>query len=72
MGAQPKLKKKCCGKLKKKGSCCSRCPLAVSLGLHSPGKKKCAACPVDKKSKKGAKKSKSNGKTKSAAKMKKK
>lgn len=46
--------------------------MAVSLGLHSSGKKKCAACPVDKKSKKGAKKSKSNGKTKSAAKMKKK
>lgn len=24
-----KLKKKCCGKIKKKGKCCSKCPIAI-------------------------------------------
>jgi hypothetical protein len=26
-----KVKKKCCAKFKKKGKCCSKCPIAVTI-----------------------------------------
>ncbi|MEJ2137677.1 MAG: hypothetical protein P8X86_20850 [Desulfofustis sp.] len=52
MGGKKKVKKKCCGKFKKKGKHCSSCPLSGSTKDCKPDKDYCKGCQVKKKGKK--------------------
>ena len=51
-----KVKKKCCGKYKKKGKHCSSCPLSATSKECKANKDFCKDCDVRKKSKKSKKK----------------
>ena len=51
MGGKKKVKKKCCGKFKKKGKHCSSCPLSGSTKDCKPDKDYCNGCQVKKKGK---------------------
>ena len=52
MGGKTKVKKKCCGKYKKKGKHCSSCPLGGSGTECKPDKEYCEDCESAKKPKK--------------------
>ncbi len=52
MGGKTKVKKKCCGKYKKKGKHCSSCPIGGSGKECKPDKEYCKDCETAKKSKK--------------------
>jgi len=58
MGGEKKIKKKCCGKFKKKGKHCSSCPLSGATGKCKPEKEYCKDCESStvKKTKKDKKK----------------
>lgn len=59
MGGKKKMKKKCCGKFKKKGKHCSSCPITGSGKKCVPDKDFCKGCEVAvKKKKTGDKKKK--------------
>ena len=52
MGGKKKVKRKGCGKFKKKGKHCSSCPLSGSTKDCKPDKDYCKGCKVKKKGKK--------------------
>lgn len=58
MGEKKKVKKKCCGKFKKKGKHCSSCPLGGSGKKCEADKEYCKSCESGKGSKKKKKKKK--------------
>jgi hypothetical protein len=58
MGDGKKLKKKCCGKFKKKGKHCSSCPMSRSNKKCKQDKDYCESCEVRAKGKKKEKKGK--------------
>lgn len=58
MGEKKKVKKKCCGKFKKKGKHCSSCPLDGSGKECKADKEYCRDCASGKGSKKKKKKKK--------------
>ena len=58
MAEKKKVKKKCCGKFKKKGKHCSSCPLSGTAKECKPDKDYCKDCKVKKKAKKKSKKKK--------------
>lgn len=64
MGDKKKLKKKCCGKFKKKGKHCSSCPIDGGSDSCKPDKEYCKDCDVkDTKKDKGKKKIKGKAKS---------
>jgi hypothetical protein len=64
MGTKKKLKKKCCGKFKKKGKHCSSCPIGSGSGSCKPDKEYCKDCDIkDTKKDKGKKKLKEKAKS---------
>jgi len=58
MGDGKKLKKKCCGKFRKKGKHCSSCPISGSNEKCKKDKDYCEGCDVGAKSKKKRRKEK--------------
>ena len=56
MAEKKKVKKKCCGKFKKKGKHCGSCPLGGSGKECTPDKDYCKDCASKKGSKKKKKK----------------
>ncbi len=56
MGEKKKVKKKCCGKFKKKGKHCGSCPLGGSGKDCNPDKEFCKDCESKKGGKKKSKK----------------
>lgn len=56
MAEKKKVKKKCCGKFKKKGKHCSSCPLSGSGKACKSDKEYCKGCSSAKGSKKKKKK----------------
>lgn len=64
MGDKKKLKKKCCGKFKKKGKHCSSCPITGSGEKCSPDKEYCKGCDIPGKGRKPEDKKKKKSTTK--------
>ena len=62
MGGKKKVKKKCCGKFKKKGKHCSSCPITGSKKKCAPDKDYCKGCEVAKKKKQQKEKKKTKKK----------
>lgn len=58
MGSDKKIKKKCCGKFKKKGKHCGSCPISGGKEKCKPEKTYCKGCEVVAKAKKDKKKKK--------------
>lgn len=62
MGSDKKTKKKCCGKLNKKGKHCSSCPVGGVQEKCKPDKKYCKTCGLAVKEGKDEKKGKKKNK----------
>jgi len=56
MAGGKKLKKKCCGKFRKKAKHCSSCPISGATKKCKPDKDYCKGCDISEKGKKAKKK----------------